>query len=1168
MPEKQVDDQQSADPFQPGAHTFRRRQAIERGKVSLAEQLGEDLHHVDPERRDIVEEGDRLRLNEELVEAEEAGRRQDAIDEYRRQFPDADIDSSNVIRTDRGYELDHDTQKTIAAQSYNEQVGWANIRPEHFTITESGQAQLTDAGEQRVESARTAEERRQRRRAQQEIAEQQSEELGTDIHWSDVQIDDGAARAAEGSKLERALALDQFEDAYTDVSLAGDTSMYSPDTVDYFEQQAEQRSEQLEAADITVDDVTVSDDRIDLSEDAQIDLAAEQAGVDRDQIVVTDDGFKVERQQLHPDDKAMFAGTAGSVDEPPDDISGAGEQPADAVDEQQAGGTEMFVQRAQQRTLADTDEPARPGGPGHRSIDQQPAEVDIRDVAGNIISGAAAVDEAVQQQYQETSPAATLFGTEARDEAIRAAKEGGSIGATISEHGRFIESAGAAGTAYLDETIPQFGYGPRVGQDIEQQGRAVESPPVGTQLRNIVVGTPEFLGIGAGLPFRATGDVVMQAEHAAGADIDEDVFQSGADVQESITHAGGELAKTAKHEPVGFAAGIALPGYRGLSSTTGKFSRGFTRGSGSTALDTGRIPRPSIDPISVGDTRGISVGIRRAEGKVPETRPVVSATTTAPGRTPIERGTATIKLDETPASAAMNPTEVAAVTRAFPDEAAKIQEFRNVQTETQFSRLQPSDLEPHIADILEQNNIPRDTASTVVKELADADAHVYGSITQRASGDSLVVDALGRPARDIDSTVPDKQGFANRVTEQINKDVGQDVVELRDGVPTVKETGQKLFDLHEPDSAATSYFSGRDQRFGVDPEPSVRTSEGLDTTTLSEQTARKGEGAMKQITGEPREISPGVEARIGPAHAGRVKDIADMYVGEHANIRNLEQRGLTDRATRARESLESWLEQWPDDYQSFAKRQWDRSRGEPQKLADFSQAAEATSGESLSSWLTSEAATSSTFSSQLDSAETVISSRSASPTPSSTIRSPVVTGRRSDTSLVTEDKSDPSSTPYQPNEPSMLYTPPPFDTPSTPSTPPPNEPSVPYIPSSPSDPYDLYSYLDLPTGEINVTTDGRRTPPPKQDDQTQSGSDDHQHQLFNDADGDVGDMFAPGWLGETVAAFAGVDRGAADVRTSRAALEAQRGAGFEGELSFEYTEEESEAIKDISTMFR
>jgi len=171
---------------------------------------------------------------------------------------------------------------------------------------------------------------------------------------------------------------------------------------------------------------------------------------------------------------------------------------------------------------------------------------------------------------------------------------------------------------------------------------------------------------------------------------------------------------------------------------------------------------------------------------------------------------------------------------------------------------------------------------------------------------------------------PNPKSFADEIDRRMG-----DAVDV-DGTDVTAPSGEKLFDILEAgqfDPEQRGRFgSGTGQEgdtiaFGLREEDPVFTDEGVETTTLSDQTARKLQGALKETGATEREVG-GVSGAVTPRNAGRVKDIPDFFIGERANIAKLELQGDDARAARAREELDRFLDAFDDDIEQRARREF------------------------------------------------------------------------------------------------------------------------------------------------------------------------------------------------------------------------------------------------------
>jgi len=215
---------------------------------------------------------------------------------------------------------------------------------------------------------------------------------------------------------------------------------------------------------------------------------------------------------------------------------------------------------------------------------------------------------------------------------------------------------------------------------------------------------------------------------------------------------------------------------------------------------------------------------------------------------------------------------------------------------------------------------------------------------QRASAQRIDEPGLARTPRDIDvGGLESSQRFATRAEQRINAAVGESLVGREGSTVRSQATGEELFDLHEvgemTGGESPSLFGRDTGTFGIREAQTVRTSEGVETATLPEQTRREGMGATETISREPGQTGP-VEGVVRPAHEGRVKDIADFYLGEQANIEALRLQGQGRSAQRAETALEDWIGAFGDEAAQRARSELELTqageRPAPRtQLADF-----------------------------------------------------------------------------------------------------------------------------------------------------------------------------------------------------------------------------------------
>ncbi len=167
----------------------------------------------------------------------------------------------------------------------------------------------------------------------------------------------------------------------------------------------------------------------------------------------------------------------------------------------------------------------------------------------------------------------------------------------------------------------------------------------------------------------------------------------------------------------------------------------------------------------------------------------------------------------------------------------------------------------------------------------------------------------------------------------------------------VKQTGEKLFDLHDMETAlAERQFTPKAPSeyiaFGIKGEKLIKTKEGVNSITLSEQATRKLEGSMQ--------LRPQVEAthvdgsslmlrgQLLPKKPGRIKDIGDYYFAEKLSIdvmRGSKNPVKIARAISAEKNLDKFLGTWGGDIAASVRAQYIRELAGGNlsvKLADFS----------------------------------------------------------------------------------------------------------------------------------------------------------------------------------------------------------------------------------------
>ena len=367
----------------------------------------------------------------------------------------------------------------------------------------------------------------------------------------------------------------------------------------------------------------------------------------------------------------------------------------------------------------------------------------------------------------------------------------------------------------------------------------------------------------------------------------------------------------AAEEPFRFAGGIAamlaIPAARKLPAKPG--------------ISVARLPKAQA--VSVGFKLVKSPGILK-KGGYGEFYPIITVGKGGLKRVSIGKPKIKGEIFSKELYAPKTPFETRIAVEAIPKEALKITEARGVRYYTIKSGVKPKELRPIIRETLEHHGLKKST-DVVTTLLKKEKADLYGSMVQKAAARRVGEPGLMRTPRDFDVKVTNTELFARRAIREINKAEGREAVVLRGKEVVVKKSGEKLFDIHpkkEP-IPPKEYLGGEDYlAYGLKEEPKIKTVERIRTTTLSEQATRKLHGAMR-ITEEPRELiseaGVRVHGRIIPAHKGRIKDIADYYFAEKANIAGLKAKGKVVSAKKADIHLENWLKTWGNDVKVYTK---------------------------------------------------------------------------------------------------------------------------------------------------------------------------------------------------------------------------------------------------------
>ncbi|MEA3341404.1 MAG: hypothetical protein U9R15_15675, partial [Chloroflexota bacterium] len=342
-----------------------------------------------------------------------------------------------------------------------------------------------------------------------------------------------------------------------------------------------------------------------------------------------------------------------------------------------------------------------------------------------------------------------------------------------------------------------------------------------------------------------------------------------------------------------------------------------TRMAGEFATFGALMKAPSLSPVKVKPStvrfpgaKGVGFGLEVRRGGVTKFDPGITVMPRAEklvtfGTPKVIETAITGKTPFTPKTA----LESKIVAKSFGREGAKFTDAQAVRWETTRAGVKIKEIKPTVTEVLGGHGISKKSSSAVIKTIKSHKGEMYGSIIQRAADKG----GLSRIPRDFDVQVKNPIKFAEDVAARINKAEGRQAVVAKEGKVTVRETGEKLFDIHPKEVEPGTTYGREEIGWGLLPEKMI-TSEGVRMRSFSEQLSRKLEGGM--IVGQKRTLdSPlgSVTGRIVPKHKGRIKDILDFYTGEKVSIKRLQERGKAKSAVKAEEHLERWLDTWGND---------------------------------------------------------------------------------------------------------------------------------------------------------------------------------------------------------------------------------------------------------------
>ena len=290
-----------------------------------------------------------------------------------------------------------------------------------------------------------------------------------------------------------------------------------------------------------------------------------------------------------------------------------------------------------------------------------------------------------------------------------------------------------------------------------------------------------------------------------------------------------------------------------------------------------------------------SLGLETTRGNVVGFRPLAGIGRTAEGLRPTV-GTPKIDIAGALGSERFTPAtpfESRIVQTALGGvEGRRIGLARDIRTVTQSSGLTLKEATPVIREVVDQHGIPNPgvVSKTIVKALRDDGAELYGSVVQRGIGQEAGGVGLSRIPRDFDVRVTNTRAFQSKIVADINRAAGREVVipEGKAGV-LVKQTGKKLFDLHDLETAAaerqfTPKSTSEYIAFGIKGENLVKTQEGISAITLSEQATRKLEGSMQLSAYERTYVKKSVPLQIDAITPKEAQLLSDITIGGREHL--------------------------------------------------------------------------------------------------------------------------------------------------------------------------------------------------------------------------------------------------------------------------------------------
>jgi len=240
------------------------------------------------------------------------------------------------------------------------------------------------------------------------------------------------------------------------------------------------------------------------------------------------------------------------------------------------------------------------------------------------------------------------------------------------------------------------------------------------------------------------------------------------------------------------------------------------------------------------------------------------------------------------------------VVKAAGDEGKKISLAQDINPLTEKGDVRLKSFQNVAKEVIDNHRLPNadDVTKGIYNTLYEHDAALLGSTVQYGVGKEMGQVGLTRIPRDFDVHTLDPKALQKDLVQEINKRAGKEVVVASGSGVKVRDTGEKLFDIHKFESSSGRgghYASGgansgtpsvSSESIGFEPflswgaktRPLEYTDDGILAVSVGEQAARKIQGGV-QASANTRTVGHGpyTTGNLVPAHDGRVKDIGDYY---------------------------------------------------------------------------------------------------------------------------------------------------------------------------------------------------------------------------------------------------------------------------------------------------